>query len=149
MSSGQIDRSRVTDRVAGASGVRVSAVSADEGRRTEHTLRAHGVRCSAVRLTGGSELEVVVGGDLDCSLVRMIQLAVGRAPTDRPADVVLETAAGPVVLLIPRGHPPSALPPSARFSGASALTRPRCRARPDGPRRAARARPLSLVPPSR
>jgi hypothetical protein len=145
MSSGQSERSVVTGRVAGVSGVRVSAASAGEGRRTGHTLRAHGVRTLAVRLTGGSELEVVVGGDLECWLVRAIQLAVGRAPVDRPADVFLETADGPVALLIPRRDPPSALPPSALHGTASALTHAQGGASPGGLDGRAHARRLELV----
>jgi hypothetical protein len=66
------------------------------------------------------------------SLVRTIQLAVGRAPVDRPADVSLETADGPVALLIPRWDPSSALPPSTLLAAASALRHPRGGAAPGG-----------------
>jgi len=97
-------RSAPTAVVTVTAGFRIVAKSASDGHRIARALRVRGVRTLAVPLTGGREVDVVVGRAFAHYVLRARQGSAVSARSSGPGSVSLRTAEGPVVLLMARAE---------------------------------------------
>ena len=102
-------------------GIRINARSASDGRKIARSLRARGVATAPVPLTGGRELDIVLGQAFGAYIDRALEEQSGGGRLEALSHVTLNTETGPVRLVI-RGAPSSiggSLRPTAPFHGAA------------------------------